>query len=67
MKKLTFSASVDGNRRMLKSLGSVDPRLKQIEGAAMKIGHRLSSVPRGLLRVRAAITDFKQLIRDAEA
>jgi len=51
---------------MLKSLGSVDPCLIQDEGAAMSIGYELPSLPRGLLRVRAAITEFKQLIREAD-
>jgi hypothetical protein len=38
----------------------------QDEGAAMSIGHESPFVPRGLLRVRAAITEFKQRIRGAD-
>jgi hypothetical protein len=38
----------------------------QNEGAAMSIGNELPFLPRGLLQVRAAITEFKQLIRDAD-
>lgn len=51
---------------MLKNLGHAHLFRIQDEGAAMSIGHGLPFLPRGMLRVRAANLEYRELIRSAD-